>query len=157
MLRMSKLTDYGTVMVTYLAREPARAHSAQEIAKAVQVALPTASKLLKLLGKGGLVQATRGIKGGYVLTRDPREISMAQVIQALEGPIGLTECSTSEGVCGQEAGCSVRVNWQRISRVVVNALEHVSLADMVEPVFPVDVSRLMTATARRRNEAAQVA
>jgi FeS assembly SUF system regulator len=142
MLRMSKLTDYGAVVMTYLARDVARAHSAHEIAQAVQVSLPTTSKLLKLLGKAGLVTATRGTKGGYVLAREASEISMAQVIQALEGPIGLTECSTSPGICEQESGCSVRVNWQRINRVVVTALNHVSLAEMVQPVFPVDVSAL---------------
>ncbi len=142
MLRMSKLTDYGAVVMTYLARDRACAHSAHEIAQAVGVSLPTTSKLLKLLAKAGLVSATRGTKGGYVLAREAGEISMAAVIQALEGPIGLTECSTSPGACGQESGCSVRVNWQRINRVVVSALEHVSLAEMVQPTFPVDISGL---------------
>jgi len=149
MFRMSKLTDYGTVVMTYLARDPSRAHSAHEVAQAVHVSLPTTSKLLKHMAKTGLVTSTRGTKGGYVLARDPGAISMAQIIQALEGPIGLTECSTAPGVCEQESGCSVRGNWQRINRVVVNALEHVSLAQMTAPVFPVDLSRLRVLSAER--------
>jgi FeS assembly SUF system regulator len=149
MLRMSKLTDYGAVVMTYLARDPERSHSAHEIAEAVHVSLPTTSKLLKLLGKAGLVTATRGAKGGYTLVRAPSEISMAQVIQALEGPIGLTECSTTPGACEQERGCSVRVNWQRLNKVVVTALEHVSLAEMIQPTFPVDLSRLRALSAPR--------
>jgi FeS assembly SUF system regulator len=149
MLRMSKLTDYGTVVMTYLARDSEHAHSAHEIADAVSISLPTTSKLLKSLAKAGLVVSQRGTKGGYVVARDPQYITMAAVIQALEGPIGLTECSTGSGVCGQEAGCSVRVNWQRINRVIVESLEHVTLAQMIQPVFPVDMSRLRKAPSPR--------
>ena len=149
MLRMSKLTDYGTVVMTYLARNASAIHTANEIAEGVQVALPTTSKLLKSLTRAGLVASTRGTRGGYFLARPAREISIAEVIAALEGPIGLTECSTTAGACEQESGCSVRGNWQRINNVVVGALKHVSLAEMVAPIFPVDVSRLKNSSARR--------
>ena len=149
MLRMSKLTDYGTVVMTYLARNPNGIHTANEIADEVAVALPTTSKLLKLLARAGLVTSTRGTHGGYFLARPASEISIAEVIAALEGPIGLTECASVPGVCEQESGCSVRGNWQRINKVVVGALQHVSLAEMVSQIFPVDVSRLKTNGTRR--------
>ena len=149
MLRMSKLTDYGTLVMTYLARHPNGLHTANEIADEVSVALPTASKLLKLLARAGLVTSTRGTHGGYFLARPAREISIAQVIAALEGPIGLTECASMPGACEQETGCSVSGNWQRINKVVVGALQQVTLAEMVAPIFPVDVSRLKIHSSRR--------
>ena len=149
MLRMSKLTDYGTVLMTYLARNPNGIHTANEIADEVSVAFPTTSKLLKLLARAGLVTSTRGTHGGYLLARPASEISIAQVIAALEGPIGLTECASAPGACEQESGCTVSGNWQRINKVVVGALQQVTLAEMVSPIFPVDVSRLNTNSTRR--------
>ena len=149
MLRMSKLTDYGTVVMTYLARNPNDIHTANAIAEEVSVAPPTTSKLLKLLARAGLVTSTRGTHGGYLLARPASEISIAQVIAALEGPIGLTECASVPGACEQESGCSVSGNWQRINKVVVGALQQVTLAEMVAPIFPVDVSRLKTNSTRR--------
>lgn len=134
MLRMSKLTDYGTVVMTYLAREPDRHHAASEIAACVYVATPTVSKILKMLGRAGLVASHRGTKGGYTLARPANEISVAEIINALEGPIGLTECSSSPGHCVQETSCSIRTNWQRINVAIRDALEGVTLAEMIEPV-----------------------
>jgi FeS assembly SUF system regulator len=133
MLRMSKLTDYGTVVMTYLAREPERLHAASEIAAQVHVAVPTVSKILKSLAHTGLVVSHRGAKGGYSLARPAGKISMAEVIDALEGPIALTECSSSEGLCVQETSCSIRTNWQKINNVIREALGDVSLAEMVVP------------------------
>lgn len=132
MLRMSKLTDYGTVVMTYLAREPQRLHAASEIATHVHVAVPTVSKILKSLAHTGLVVSSRGAKGGYSLARPADEISMAEVIDALEGPIALTECSSSVGMCVQETSCSIRTNWQKINNVIREALGDVTLAEMVE-------------------------
>jgi len=133
MLRMSKMTDYGTVVMTYLAREPSRVHAASEIADQVNMPVPTVSKILKMLARSGLVSAQRGTKGGYMLMRSASEISMAEVIDALEGRFGLTECTTTPGQCEQETSCSVRANWERINGVVRNALEGVMLAEMVTP------------------------
>lgn len=136
MLRMSKLTDYGTVVMTYLACAPERLHVASEIARQVRVAAPTVSKVLKTLVRAGLVASHRGTKGGYTLARPARHITVAEIIDALEGPIGLTECSTQPGQCVQETSCSVRGNWQRINLAVRTALEGVTLAEMVEPTKP---------------------
>ncbi len=136
MIKMGKLTDYGTLMMTYLAREPKRLHSAQDIAQAIGINVPTATKVLKMLTRSGLLESHRGIKGGYVLAKTPIDITMADIIGALEGPIGLTDCGTSDqpGNCQRERSCSVKANWQRISQAVNDALASVSLAEMTVPV-----------------------
>lgn len=144
MLRLSKLTDYGTVVMTYMAHAPERVHTAREITTSVDIALPTVSKILKLLTKEGLLISYRGAKGGYRLARAPRCISVAEIIGALEGRVGLTECSTSPGLCSHEPVCAVRTNWQRINTTIMQALESVSLAEMTKPVSklrPVDMPR----------------
>ena len=136
MLRISKLTDYGTVAMTYLARENGRLHSVSEIAGEIRLAAPTVSKILKQLVHERLVVSHRGVKGGYSLARPPAQISMLEIIDALEGRVGLTECGSSPGLCTQESLCSIRTNWQRISGAVREALAGVSLAEMAEPDLP---------------------
>ena len=136
MLRISKLTDYATVVMTCLAQAPGTVHSAQELAERAHLELPTASKLLKTLAHAGLVESFRGVRGGYRLARAPREISVADVVAAMEGPFGMTECSAHAGACGHEPHCSVRGNWRRISDAIESALRGVTLADMLEPARP---------------------
>lgn len=133
MLRVGKLTDYATVMMTHLARQPGRLHSANEIAADLGLALPTVSKIFKALVQHGLMESHRGAKGGYNLAAAPEDISVAQIIAAIEGPIALTECSDTARLCEQESLCSVRGNWQRINRAVLDALERVSLAELARP------------------------
>jgi FeS assembly SUF system regulator len=135
MLRLSKLTDYATVVMAQIAREPERIHAAAELAAAIGVAAPTVSKVLKMLTGGHLLQSVRGPKGGYMLSRPAAQISVAEVIDAMEGPIGVTECSAIAGLCAQEGSCSVRGNWQGINRVIHNALDAVTLADLAHPGF----------------------
>jgi FeS assembly SUF system regulator len=133
MLRLSKLTDYGTVLMTRMARESGRIHTAAELAAALGLGTATVSKLLKLLAGAGLLVSHRGAKGGYTLSRRPDEISVADVIHALEGPIAFTECSGATGTCVQEATCSIRGNWRLINEAVRQALEGVTLAQMARP------------------------
>ena len=133
MLRISKLTDYGTRVMGYLARRPDEFHNAGSVARALGLTTPTVSKILKLLGRAQLLESLRGTNGGYRLVREPEEISVAEVIRSLEGPVALTECSIAAGLCIQEESCSIRPNWQRINQVVVNALEEVSLAEFASP------------------------
>ncbi len=134
MLRLSKLTDYGTVIMTFMARSPAALYTAREIADETQVSLPTVSKLLKRLAQERLLRSYRGVNGGYRLSRAPAAISVAEIIRALEGPVGVTECSTSPGLCHQEKVCSIRPNWQKINRAILAALEQITLAEMMQPV-----------------------
>ena len=133
MLRVSKLTDYATVVMTVLAEAPERVHSAQELAERARLELPTVSKLLKQLAHADLVQSFRGVNGGYKLSRAPLRITIAEIVTAMEGPIGMTECSAHSGTCGHEPHCGVRVNWQRINQAIAQALGSVSLADMLKP------------------------
>jgi len=134
MLRISKLTDYGTLVMAFLASDALATHTAKDIAQHTHLALPTVSKLLKLLAKGGLLQAHRGVKGGYSLAKPANKITLAQVISVLEGDFGLTECSHHSNLCSMEMHCAIRSNWRTISDVVRDALKGVSLADMARPL-----------------------
>lgn len=137
MLRMSKLADYGTVVMTYMAQQPGRVHSAPEIAMAIGLELPTVSKLLKRLVRGQMLLSQRGIKGGYMLAQEPSAISVADIIDSIEGyPMGLTECSSIPGLCTREATCHVRTSWQRISQAIHLSLQKVTLADLAELTLP---------------------
>lgn len=143
MLRMSKLADYGTVIMTAMARDPDAVHSASSIAAATGVAGPTVSKVLKVLTRGGVVESLRGTNGGYLLPRPPARITLAEVIAVVDGPIGMTECSTTPGLCIQEAACAVRANWQKVNRLIYEALQQVTLADMAGPTLrAVDISAI---------------
>lgn len=137
MIRISKLTDYGTVLLAHLARNPHEVCSSADIAAHTGIALPTASKLLKSLARNGLVISTRGVNGGYRLAYDARDISAADIIDALEGPVSITECSTSDSHCDIEADCSVGDAWQRINVAIRNALQEVSLVDLLRSSSPV--------------------
>jgi len=133
MLRISKLTDYAILMMVELTRD-GEMLSAHAVAERIHVEVPTASKVLKLLAGSGLLESYRGANGGYRVSRAAGEISVAEVIAAVEGPIAMTECSVEEGLCSQEDNCELRGNWQRISLAVANALEEVSLAEMSMPL-----------------------
>ncbi len=134
MLKLSKLTDYATVILSHMAKNTDHVHSAIGIAEVTGIALPTVSKLMKLLVNGKLLVSTRGSNGGYALARSPDCISIAEVIGILEGPIGLTECSISHQGCEQASGCEIGANWSLISRVISDALAAVTLADMIKPI-----------------------
>ncbi len=140
MLRMSKMADYGTVILTTMLRQPERIQSAAEIAADIRVPAPTVSKILKILTREGLVVSLRGSHGGYILARPADRISMAQIIEAMDGPIGMTECSITPGLCSQEPSCPVRANWQQVNRIVLQALQQVTLDQMVQPMTdPVNI------------------
>ncbi|AFT67087.1 MAG: SUF system Fe-S cluster assembly regulator [Cycloclasticus pugetii] len=134
MLRVSKLTDYASVILTHIAHHPDALHAASDLTNATGVALPTVSKILKLLTKNNILVSHRGSKGGYALVNSPSETNVADIITAIEGPISMTECSTISGLCEQEASCEVKGNWHLINRAVYTAIEAVSLADMITPV-----------------------
>ncbi len=138
MIKIGRLTDYGIVLMSYLAGHRERAFTAAEVAGAVHLPVPTVSKLLRELARASLLASSRGAKGGYELARDPEEISVAEIITALEGPIALTACSVIDDVpdCEHTSLCPVRSHWNRISRAISDALDAVSLADMAAPPRP---------------------
>jgi FeS assembly SUF system regulator len=143
MLRMSKLADYGVVILVAMARDPDLIHSAGSLASETGLPLPTVAKVMKILARGGLTTSLRGASGGYVLQLAPQRITLADVITAVDGPFGMTECSVAAGLCVQESMCAARANWQKVNRVVFEALRQVSLADMAGPVLSeIDISAI---------------
>jgi FeS assembly SUF system regulator len=136
MIRITKQTDYGIVLLSHLANHPDRLFNAPELAAEARLPLPMVSKILKLLARDGLLMSHRGVKGGYGLARDAAEISMAAVIAALEGPIAITECIDTSGDCSHERLCPVRSNWHRINLALREALEGINLAEMAQPLAP---------------------
>jgi FeS assembly SUF system regulator len=136
-LRISRLTDYGTLVLAHLSREGDRPTSAADVANATGIALPTTSKLLKILAKSRLVSSTRGVQGGYCLARPADEISAADIIDALEGPVHITECSADDSQCDFETVCNVGGAWQRINVAIRRALGDISLNDLQRSRAPV--------------------
>lgn len=135
MIRLSKLTDYGLVLMSHIARSQVELHTARDLARQCHLPLPTVSKILKALVHGGLVASHRGVKGGYALAQKPHLISIAAVIAALEGPLALTECSVDiAGLCDLESSCPIRDNQRIINQVVRGALETVMLSDLIRPL-----------------------
>ncbi len=145
MLRISKLTDYAIVMMVELARD-GEMLSAHVLAERLRLEIPTASKLLKLLSGSGLLESYRGANGGYRVSREAGDISVAEVIAAIEGPIAMTECSVEQGLCSHEDDCGLKGNWQRISAALNRALQQVSLAEMSAPMkisrIPLNITTL---------------
>ena len=137
MFRISRLTDYGIVVMAHLAEcKDDDSHNARELAEETQLPAPVVSKILKSLTRAGLLISQRGSKGGYSLARTPSEISVVEMITALEGPVGITECTIQPGACAQESSCQVRDPWQRINGAVRTALERITLADLAKPLDP---------------------
>ncbi len=135
MLRVTKLADYGIVMLTHFATHLENTFNAKDIAKVVRLPLPVVSKVLKLLARAGLLVSQRGTKGGYNLALPPGQITVSAIIQALEGPIAVTECTDLiRGECGLEKGCPVRTNWHLINQAIQRALEGITLAEMTQPL-----------------------
>jgi FeS assembly SUF system regulator len=154
MLRVTKLTDYATVVLTVLAARTGEVLSATELAERSGLETPTVSKLLKPLAQAGLLEGIRGAHGGYRLSRDAAGITLKQIVEAIEGPLAMTECSQHDGQCGIAHQCGVRANWRLINDVVADALQAVTLAQMLEPPAP---SPAITHDPRRRPIALQVA
>ncbi len=158
MLRVTKLTDYATVVLTVLAARPGEVLSAADLAEQSGLEPPTVSKLLKPLAQAGLVEGLRGVHGGYRLARDAAEISLIAIVEAMEGPLAMTECSQQDGHCGIAHQCSVRSNWRLINDVVADALRGVTLAQMLQPpAAPASASPPSSGDPRRREIAVQIA
>jgi len=139
MLRVSKLTDYGTVVMAYLASHSSQACNAKEIAEKTKISLPTVSKLLKQLTRHGLLDAKRGIKGGYSLAIAAEKISLATIINAFEGDIAFIDCSNHTKKCTMETSCAISSNWRLINNSIHTTLSKITLADMTQPLKPLQI------------------
>ncbi len=143
MLRISKLADYGTVVMVYLAKHPERLCNARDIALHTHLAVPTVSKLLKRLAAAGLLTSVRGVNGGYRLQRATSDISVAQIIYAMDQSRGLTECSAHHNQCSLQGVCHIQGNWRLISQSIESALNSVSLEVLAMPTLPAaDLERI---------------
>jgi FeS assembly SUF system regulator len=140
-LRISKLTDYGIVLLARFAVAPPGATlTAREMAEGTGLPHPVVSKMLKTLAGASLLRSQRGAKGGYQLSREPEALSVAQILEALEGPLALMECSAGPGHCERDSSCTVRAPWQHINRAVRGALDGMTLAELAgprEPLVPI--------------------
>jgi FeS assembly SUF system regulator len=142
MLRISRLTDYGTMILVHLAGRAGRVCSASDVAAATHVALPTVQKILKLLARSGLIVSVRGAEGGYQLGRPAHSITAADILDVLEGPVAITECSQADSQCELEPLCQVGGAWQKINRSIRLALDDITLADLSRPARELPVAGL---------------
>ena len=130
MIRISKLADYGTIVMHCLSSCPTLRLSANAISERTPVTAATASKVLKLLHEAKLVTSTLGSNGGYQLAKSPDQISLAKIIAAVDGEPAVTECSEGKGFCVHDHCCELRDNWQYINRVIYGVLDNLTLFDM---------------------------
>jgi len=154
MLRITKEADYGIMLLVYMAgRARGEIHTAREAAEWSGLPLPMVSKILRSLAREKILDSHRGVSGGYSLTREPAETSVAEVIRALEGPISMVQCGTDPGACDQEPVCPTRINWARISVEVERALERVPISEMVSLPRPGGLLAITDEGERARGEA----
>ncbi len=137
MIRLSRMADYGVVVMTHMAWRRHENQTAHQVAAGTGLPEATAGKLLKVFARSGILTSHRGAHGGYELTRTPEDISVAEIVEAVEGPIALTLCVDEHpGHCGVEALCPMRGGWNRINAALREAFEGLSLAAMAFPAPP---------------------
>lgn len=134
MIRLTNLADYAVVLMCEIANAPERV-SAQDLSSSTNIPVPTVSKILNALGRGELLTSHRGLKGGFALAKPVEEITVADIIEAIDGPIALTHCAEPEDTsCGYSEICFMRPKWQVINTSVRGALEQVTLASLITPM-----------------------
>lgn len=134
MIRLTNLADYAVVVMAAAAREPGVKLSAARVAELTMIPAPTVAKIMGTLARGGLLTASRGVAGGFTLSRDPPNISVVDVVEAVDGPIALTSCAGNDvNDCVMEGHCAIRGHWAPINQAVRGALAAVTLADLVRP------------------------
>jgi len=131
MIKLSKMTDYGVVIMSEMARIENRVMTAPDLSLYTGLTVPTAAKILRILAKNNLLASIRGAHGGYRLDRKPAQISIAEIVRVLEGPVAVTSCvDDSHDDCSVEQCCPMRGGWEKINRAINAAMEDVTLADM---------------------------
>jgi FeS assembly SUF system regulator len=134
MIRLGKLTDYAMLIMSQMARDPDSVLSAAVIAEGLHLSPPTVSKILKMLAEGDLVGSVRGVDGGYHLAREAQKISIADVITAMEGNMGMTACCESADLCAIQSMCTMKDNWKKINKMVYSLLAKLTIGDMLKPL-----------------------
>lgn len=134
MIKLTNLADYAVLLMCHLAQEPQKLSSAVGLAGISQVPVPTVSKILGALSRAGVLRSQRGLKGGFYLARPADDISVADIVEAVDGPIALTNCiDDTPGDCTLESLCMMKPHWQTINLAVKDALTEVSLAEIATP------------------------
>jgi FeS assembly SUF system regulator len=131
-MRIAKLTDYGVIIMAFMANYPTRLFQAREIAAQVAVAQPTVAKLLKKLTQNKLLISHRGANGGYYLAQPPEKITIADLINALEGPIAVTECNLGHDYCATATLCAVKAPWLKINQIITHTLQSITLSALAK-------------------------
>lgn len=140
MLKISKMTDYATLILSYLAILPNNISSAAEIAAEIHLSTPTVSKILKILLSQQLVHSLRGTGGGYKLARAADEITLKEIVGAMQGDIALTACCHTVNPCRLDALCGLKNNWRMIHQSMANLLSNITLQAMLQPLPPLAAS-----------------
>jgi FeS assembly SUF system regulator len=138
MIRIAKLTDYAMLILTILGKDLDISYNASQIAELSGINHPTVAKLLKQLLNAGILTSSRGSTGGYKLAYTPESLSIAKIIQTLEGPLAITECNISKDLCAIATQCTIQPPWIRINKVIHAALENYKLIDLIIPNSGVD-------------------
>jgi FeS assembly SUF system regulator len=144
MIKLSKLTDYGVVLLSYMVQNPhVTALNAAALSLATHVPEPTVAKVMKALAKANVVESHRGALGGYSLAQLPQTITMRQIIEAIDGPIAVTAC-TSHAHCGPRSQadltatcalscvCPLKGHWQKVNNTIITALDQLTLLDVMD-------------------------
>lgn len=134
MLKITRLSDYAVAVLGQMASSSAEVQTAKELAERTGLPQAAVGKILKSLARSKLVASHRGVQGGYRLAREASRVSVADVIEAVEGPVALTDCGgDTAAACEFTGQCSVQANWLRINQVVRRALANISVEDMLLP------------------------
>lgn len=131
MLKLNKLTDYAVVLLTHMVRRENVMATTSQLCEDTGLPHPTVSKILKMLAKGGLLNASRGASGGYTLARAAQNITVADIVTVMDGPIHVTECAEDGShECQMSFTCAMHGRWNKVNRAIRTALQEVSLYDM---------------------------
>lgn len=133
------MTDYAMLVLNAMAQAEQPVTSAASLADALQLSVPTVSKILKTLGEAGLVASVRGAEGGYHLSKPAASINVAEVIEAMEGNLAMTECCEKTNLCGLGARCALEDNWLKINQLIKSLLSRLSILDMSRPISLLEV------------------
>lgn len=156
MIRLTKITDYAIILLCQMATHGQEMpHNARDLSGQTHLPLPMVSKILKALARGGILVSHRGTKGGFRLIRPADQIRISEIIQALEGPIAITECLTDQTRCGQETNCPLRISWNRINVAIHGALDSITLAEMFQPTCGHELRTLAETAAMQTDTASE--
>ena len=134
MIKLNKITDYAVVILGLLSSRNPNKFSTSKISSDTGLSIPTVAKVCKLLNNANLIQAGRGVHGGYFCETSPSDISVAVIVEAIDGPIAITACiEESEDLCDTQSICLLSGNWNKANNAILDALKSVTLSDLLNP------------------------